>query len=150
MFPFKFELRDAIIDYHTNGRPESFNNSTSSILQNELFSIYLMFLSYENRDAVLDYVDSIGKTHYKVDIPKEYDEYLSHLPKVVYTVSEFDKPELILLELEGVEVNKDYEFTRPIAHVVEYIKKNHPKHAVKKLFLVIFIYINNLCFKYRK
>jgi hypothetical protein len=130
MFPFKFELKDAIIDFHSNGRPENFNNSTASMAQNQLFSFYLMFLSYENRDAVLDYVDSIGKNFYHVDVPKEYDEYLTHIPKVVYTISEFNNPEYILLGLEGVQVNKDYEFTNVHAHVVEYIKKNHPKHAV--------------------
>lgn len=135
MFPFKFELKDAIIDYHSNKSQENFNNNTLSVAQNELFAFYLMFLSYENRDAVLDYVDSIGKSFYHVDIPKEYDEYLNNIPKVVYTVSEFEKPELILLDLEGVQVNQDNEFTRPVAHVVEYIKKNHAKHAVK-----IFIY----------
>lgn len=135
MFPFKFELKDAIIDYHSNGRPESFNNNTIAIAQNELLAIYLMFLSYENRDLVLDYVDSIGKNFYHVEIPKEYDEYLRHLPKVVYTITEFDKPEMILLNLEGIEVSQDYEFTQPLAHVVGYIKKNLPKHAVRNLFL---------------
>lgn len=134
MFPFKFELKDAIIDYHSNGSPEYFNNSTITIAQNELFAFYLMFLNYENRDAVLDYVDSIGKDFYHVNVPKEFDEYLTNLPKVIYTVTEFDKPELILLELEGVQVNKDYQFIEPLNHIVNYIKKNHPKHAVRLNF----------------
>ncbi len=139
MFPFKFELKDALIDYHSNGRPENFNNSTISIIQHELLSFYIMFLSYENRDAVLDYVDSIGKNFYRVDIPKEYDEYLSFLPKVVYTMSEFRQPELILLDLEGIQVNKELEVTRSFDHAVEYIKKHHAKHAVKAIFRYIFI-----------
>jgi len=135
MFPFKFELRDAIIDYHSNGNPQNFNEGSSSIVQNELFAIYLMFLTYENRDAVLDYVNSINKSYYHVDIPKEYDEYLNNLPKVIYTVSEFERPEMILLELEGYQVNQDYQFSKTLNHLIEYIKKNHSKHAVKFLFL---------------
>ena len=136
MFPFKFELKDALVDYHTNSRPETFKNETKSVVQNELFSFYLMFLAYENRTAVLDYVESINKKYYKIDIPKEFDEYLKHLPKVLYTVDQFETPEYILLELEGVSPDREYIPDKALNHVLEYMKKNHPKHYVKFCFLI--------------
>jgi len=130
MFPFKFELKEAVLDYHSKGRPETFNNQTIGLAQNELFSFYLMFLSYEKRDEILEYVDSINKSFYHINIPKEFDEYMSTLPKVIYTITQFDKPDLVLMDLLGIPANQDYHPVAALNHVVEYIKKHYPKHAV--------------------
>jgi len=131
MFPFKFELKEAIVDYHSKGRPEMiFNNQTIAIAQNELFSFYFMFLSYEKRDNILEYVDSINKSFYHINIPKGIDEYISTLPKILYTIAQFDKPDLVLMDLLGIPANQNYHLKSALNYVVEYIKKHYPKHAV--------------------
>ncbi len=130
MFPFKFELKNALINYHSNGKIETFNNNSISAAQNQLFSFYLMFLSYNNRTAVFEYVDSINKKHYHIDIPKEVDDYIKNLPKVIYTVTEYEQPEIQLLEGQGYPVIPEYQFEETLSYVVSYITKHYPKHAV--------------------
>lgn len=132
MFPFKFEIKDAIWDYHkTENSASGFNNKTISIAQNEIFSIYLMFLDYQNRSSVLNYVEKINKKYYKINIPKEYDEYLAHLPKILYTIDQFEKPENIILELAAVKDFQEYFPEKALRHTVDYIKKYYAQYAVK-------------------
>lgn len=134
MFPFKFELKNALIDYHTNGKIETFSNHSIPAVQNQLFSFYLMFLSYNNRTSVFEYVDSINKKHYHIDIPKEIDDYIKNLPKVLHTVTEYEQPEMQLLEWQGHAIIPEYRFEETLSHVVSYIKKHYQKHIVNKFF----------------
>lgn len=144
MFPFKFELKNALIDYYSNGMIENFKNSSIPAVQNQLFSFYLMFLSYENRTAVFDYVDSVNKKFYHIDVPKEFDEYLELLPKVLYTVTEFDETEFKLLEIQGHTMIPEYQFEDVLSHVVAYIKNHYEKHAVIKFFFYKFYFNRKL------
>ena len=135
MFPFKFELKDALIDYHTNGKIETFNNNSIPAVQNQLLSFYLMFLSHDNRTAVFEYVDSINKKHYHISIPKEIDDYIKNLPKILHTVTEYEQPERQLLEWQGYPIITEFQFQETLSHVVTYIKKHYEKHSVN-----IFLY----------
>jgi len=137
MFPFKFELKNALIDYHTNGGIETFSNNSISAAQNQLFSFYLMFLSYEDRTAVFNYVDSINKNYYHINVTKEVDEYLKQLPKVIYTITEFEEPEKKLLELQGYPIFPEYQFEETLSYVISYIMKHHKKHSVNLFFFFL-------------
>ena len=91
-----------------------------------------MFLSYNNRTAVFNYVDSINKNYYHIDIPKEVDDYLKNLPKVIYTITEFDKTERLILEWQGYPMIPEYSFEETLTHVISYIKKHYKKHSVNQ------------------
>jgi len=130
MFPFKFELKEAVMDYYLTKTQEKLNNDTIGNAQNHLFAFYLMFLDSKNRSAILDYVRTINKTHYNIEVPHEFDEYMENLPKVLYTALDFKNPEHILLELGGIKLQQSYFTNEFLNHVVEYIKKHHSQHSV--------------------
>ena len=132
MFPFKFELKDALVDYHNSLNPNSMNNNeTMRIIQNELLSFYLMFLEYNNRTSVLEFVEKINKKYYNVKIPDEYDEYLKHIPKVIHTMDQYDDAEFKLIEMLGFKVNREYHTAQIIKSVIQFIIKKFPQYKVK-------------------
>ena len=51
MFPFKFELKDALIDYHTNSRPETFKNET------KLMSKEAITIMASNKEKLVSYMN---------------------------------------------------------------------------------------------
>ncbi len=130
MFPFKFELNEAILDFYSKESKEITNEKTRELTKNTLFSYYLLFLTYENRTTILDYVMAINKTYYHITIPKGHDEYMSTLPKVLYNGQQFTKEDLALFDIVGVIDDPFGEFNTLTNHVVLYFQEYYPMHAV--------------------
>jgi hypothetical protein len=103
MFPFKFELKDAIFKSLSDSfGPHHNETKTKSSLY--LFAYHLMLIHYENRTQILDEVKQLGKTYYITEPTKEVIEYIESLPKTLYTSHMYDEEEFRLFFMLGYGV----------------------------------------------
>jgi hypothetical protein len=126
-FPFKIELKDAIMD--TINRFSSYKNETVRITNKFLFAYDLMFLKYSNKAALKEKLISTRQSSYVVNPSAEILEYLDSLPTQdqIYNRDLFDNEEKKLLQEILGDFNNEDLISIVFDGVINYIKTKHPK-----------------------
>ena len=71
-----------------------------------LFTVYLCYLDYDNKDKLFKTLDYLGLKHYLIKPRKEQIEYLKMLPAGIITKEMFMTEEKSLIDFSGVAFDK--------------------------------------------
>lgn len=108
MFPFKFEIKEALTEFISEKFSQN-KNETRSRANIYIFASYLSFLDYENKTEVLKAVKALGKDYYNVNVTKEHMDYLRSVPPMIFTNHMYDEEEFKLLEYGGLNIDRSTE-----------------------------------------
>ena len=122
MFPFKFELKDAIHDYLYKEFKNA--NSVKQSTAQYLFASYLCFLDYKNKEEIFNVVRKNKKEYYLINIQKEQLDYLKSLPTEIYTHEMYEKAELSLLKKLNVEIEGKFDQKHFHDYLISYVSKS--------------------------
>lgn len=127
-FPFKIELKDAIMD--TIKRFSSYKNDSIRITNKFLFAYDLMFLKYQNKTALKEKLISTKQSSYVVNPSNESLEYIDSLPsrQEIYNRDLFDEVEKKLLQEILGDYNNEDLISIVFDGVLKYISTLHSKH----------------------
>jgi len=126
MFPFKFELKEAIISYFNSFKLTPQMEITPS---NIIFAYYLMFLRFEEKEKIFEKIKKEKMSHYTTHIKPYAQEYLKTLPEYIYGISMYgDEEKLLLGELGIPFANVDPDAV--LKYTIKYIEKKYPSYKV--------------------
>ena len=135
MFPFKFELKEAIVDYFEVNYKDQQQNASVSRPLIPLMATYLMFLDLADHEKVKQQMTDLKLKHYVLTPGKEVLEYIKSLPKVLYTMHMYEEDEFTLLKHLGFHFAKSIEYKHIHDHILNYITEKFPKYEVSYLFI---------------
>jgi len=136
MFPYKSEVREIIKTYLIE-KINTINFLKTDIdlhIETEIYTtaFLLMFLRYENQEAIWNKLRMLGNSFYIFKHKNEALKYIYTLPEYSFTRYTYGEDELLLEGKLGFE-NED--IARDIGHlyamIMEYFKINMPKFDVK-------------------
>lgn len=125
MFPFKFEFKQ-ILDIYLDmkfGKDTELRRANKYRMSAHLFTIYLIYLSSNNREKNISMAKSIKKYHYNVEATKEQIEYLSSLPDNLTTKEFFTEDEYKLIDLSGIQLDRITDIQEVHGFLVDMIYK---------------------------
>jgi hypothetical protein len=131
LYPFKFEIKEAIVDYFDTMYKEGRMNASVSRPLVPIMAAYLMYLDLADHNSLKEQLGKLKLKHYIMDEPKEAIEYVHSLPKTLYTMHMYDDPEYTLLKNFGFHVEKTEEYKMILAHIIEFLKKRYPEFTVR-------------------
>ena len=122
MFPFKFEIKEALIDFLRSTFKNNLNETrtTTAIY---VFSAYLNFLDYKNKTEVYEAAENMGKDYYTTKPLDEQLEYLATVPPVIYTNHMYDEEEYKLLEYTGIYFDRSTESRQVHNFLMNWLEK---------------------------
>ena len=133
LFPFKFELKEAIISYFNSAKLTPQFEITGS---NIIFAYYLMFLKFEGKEKIFEKLKKEKMSYYILDLKPHAKEYLNTLPEYIYNVSMYgDEEKLLLRELGIPFANVDPDAM--LKHTIKYIEKKYTNYKVIYSYRVI-------------
>ena len=124
-------------DYFDFG--EIFNSQyEKNLINNYLLAFQMMYLSYDGKDVINEYLRKNKKEDYIYNSNSILDNYFLHLPKVLYNQPTLDEEDLLFKELMGLELlsesNKKLLPHNVLPGIINKIKRNVPNYSVKYLF----------------
>jgi len=148
IFPFKFEILDLIHTYFV----EKYKTKVSLYVKYSInvFPFLLMFLKYNNKQVVWNFLKRNKMDYYIQDFTKEVYETINRLPPVIITRELFDDDDIELnkiLENERAKVTY-HELEKDLFnYIIENIKSKLTNYKVRKNKLlnvkIIFLFIKN-------
>jgi hypothetical protein len=126
MFPFKFEIQEAIENFFKVNQVSPFELTITQPLI-PLTAIYLMYLDLANHDTLNKDLKELGYNHYIIDKPSNsVKDYLSNLPKVMYILYNFEKEEYVLLDSFGIIYPKKLKTRLMYDGIIKVIELGYP------------------------
>jgi len=133
IFPFKFEILDLIHNYFV----EKYKNKVSLFVSysKNVFLFLLMFLKYNNKQVVWNFLKRNKMDYYIQDFTKEVYETINLLPPVIITQELFDDDDIEfskLLENERAKVTYRELDKDLFNYIIENIKSKLSNYKVSK------------------
>jgi hypothetical protein len=131
MFPFKFELKEAVHDYFIQKFGGKQNNETQTRTTTYLFTYGLMYLNYDNKEIVKDELSRLNLGHYIIEQNPHVKEYFETLPTTLYTLHSYTDDEFKLLKILGFQIDEgETELESVFKHVQKHIAEKYPDYKV--------------------
>jgi hypothetical protein len=132
MFPFKFELTEAIQNYFDVYYPSESQNPNSPISRPliPMVAAYMMYLDLADHNKLNKELKDNKLSHYVYIPAKEALEYVKSLPKVVYTMHMYEEEEFELLKYYAFHFVQSVEYRKIHDHVLKYIHDTYPQYEV--------------------
>jgi hypothetical protein len=129
MFPFKFEINEAISDYFKN-----YYKSVSKLSELKpaeiLLSIYLMYIQKADEETINSNLKQLKLNYYITSINKERLEYIQNLPKTIYSKSVFTEEDCKFANNFGFNINTPIQYKQLLTHIVDFISNKYPDYKV--------------------
>ena len=146
MFPFKFEIIDGINSYvdefiasDPNNKGMFAGDSKKQLLSQKstkILAFYTMYVVYSDKQSIVNHVRLHKMNHYNFKFEEGKKELMDNIPQILTTWTQFDDiTEYFSKTFLGNDVVNTKE--REIVfhkYILDYMKKNHPVHFVRKFF----------------
>lgn len=142
MFPFKFELIEAISDYYDNTiknqgsnldqyQMEITKNRTLVNIPTKILSYYQMYLSYEDNKSVIDHVRLHKLHHYNNKLEQSKKELIENVPQILTVWTQYDDV-TDYFSVAMCDVQRTRSTDRELhLHAMKYISEKYPQHSVR-------------------
>jgi hypothetical protein len=139
IFPFKFELQEAIMGF-LKKKYLNANSDTKTRGPMYLFAFHMMFIKYENKSLVFDYLKMNNMEYYMVNYTKDIMSYVDSLPTSTYTTHMYSEVDRRFIQSIGFAFDKGDETNEIYEYVIDYINQNN----LPKMKKVLLPFISNL------
>ena len=147
MFPFKFEIIDAMKSYaveyfekYQGISPEEFEKLRKQLLENyssRLLALYTMYIVYSDKQSIVNHLRLHKMHHYNFKFEEGKKELMDNIPQILTVWTQFDditqyfsKTFLGNSNTHFKEIEQKF-----FKFILDYIQKKHPEHFVRKFFI---------------
>ena len=146
MFPFKFEIIDAMKSYadvyfekYQGISPEEFEELRKQLLGNHtsrLLALYTMYIVYSDKQSIVNHVRLHKMHHYNFKFEEGKKELMDNIPQILTVWTQFD--DITQYFSRTILGNSNTPFKEMeqelLKFILDYIQKKHPEHFVRKFF----------------
>lgn len=130
MFPYKFELKEAMMEYFVT-KYGATHNETYRKAPVYLMAFQLMFYSSKNKSEIIKSVKDLKKDFYAVNTTPEAESYLESLPKAIYTMQLYEEEDLLLMKKMGFSNDLTSEPKDVLKLTIKNLMSKYPKIYVR-------------------
>jgi len=125
LFPFKFELRNALITVLQQQKMNEFESYY--FIANYLFTFQLLYINYTNKQKVNQFLKQTKREYYIYDVSNNAKDYLNTLTKEIHNLNTYGDEEFSDLLKSGT---KNISHGKLLEFIISYIKQNYPNYRV--------------------